>query len=255
MINQLFYSPMDHFEVQSLISLNLPILGYINFSLTNLGLYTIIAVYLTIAFHVLGNNDNKLIPNYWSIALETSFASVHSLVKSQVGAANEIYLPFIYSLFFFILFANLSGNIPYSFTVFTSMIGSIGLSVVIFIGVTILGISIHKLHFFSFFVPAGAPTVLIPLLVPIEIISYLARALSLGVRLFANLTAGHVLITILSGFIGPMFTAGVISAIITLVPFTVFLGIVGLEVAVSFVQAYVFCILTASYLKDAIDLH
>lgn len=246
---------MDHFEVQSLISLNLPILGYINFSLTNLGLYTIIAVYLTIAFHVLGNNDNKLIPNYWSIALETSFASVHSLVKSQVGAANEIYLPFIYSLFFFILFANLSGNIPYSFTVFTSMIGSIGLSVVIFIGVTILGISIHKLHFFSFFVPAGAPTVLIPLLVPIEIISYLARALSLGVRLFANLTAGHVLITILSGFIGPMFTAGVISAIITLVPFTVFLGIVGLEVAVSFVQAYVFCILTASYLKDAIDLH
>jgi F-type H+-transporting ATPase subunit a len=246
---------MDHFEVQSLISLNLPILGYINFSLTNLGLYTIIAVYLTIAFHVLGNNDNKLIPNYWSIALETSFASVHSLVKSQVGAANEIYLPFIYSLFFFILFANLSGNIPYSFTVFTSMIGSIGLSVVIFIGVTILGISIHKLHFFSFFVPAGAPTVLIPLLVPIEIISYLARALSLGVRLFANLTAGHVLITILSGFLGPMFTAGVISAIITLVPFTVFLGIVGLEIAVSFVQAYVFCILTASYLKDAIDLH
>ncbi|PRD23923.1 UNVERIFIED_CONTAM: ATP synthase subunit a [Trichonephila clavipes] len=246
---------MDHFEVQSLISLNLPILGYINFSLTNLGLYTIIAVYLTIAFHVLGNNDNKLIPNYWSITLETSFASVHSLVKSQVGAANEIYLPFIYSLFFFILFANLSGNIPYSFTVFTSMIGSIGLSVVIFIGVTILGISIHKLHFFSFFVPAGAPTVLIPLLVPIEIISYLARALSLGVRLFANLTAGHVLITILSGFLGPMFTGGVISAIITLVPFTVFLGIVGLEIAVSFVQAYVFCILTASYLKDAIDLH
>lgn len=187
MLNQLFYSPMDHFEVQSLISLNLPILGYINFSLTNLGLYAIITVYVTIAFHVLGNNDNKLIPNYWSISLETSFASIHSIVKAQIGTANEIYLPFIYSLFFFILFANLSGNIPYSFTVFTSIIGSIGLSIIIFIGVTILGISIHKIHFLSFFVPTGAPSALIPLLVPIEIISYLARSLSLGVRLFANL--------------------------------------------------------------------
>ncbi|CEG19380.1 atp synthase subunit 6 [Ceraceosorus bombacis] len=255
MLIQLFHSPMDHFEVQSLISLNLPILGYINFSLTNLGLYTLIAIYLSIAFHVLGNNDNKLIPNYWSIALETGYASVLSLVKSQVGAANEVYLPFIYSLFFFLLFANLSGNVPYSFTVFTSGIASIGLSMVIFIGVTILGLSIHKAHFFSFFVPSGAPAALIPLLVPIEIVSYLARSLSLGVRLFANLISGHTLITILSSFIAPLFTGGILSAVLALVPFTIFLAIVGLEVAVSVVQAYVFCILTASYLKDAIDLH
>ncbi|PKU62788.1 ATP synthase subunit a [Dendrobium catenatum] len=143
-----------------------------------------------------------------------------------------MYLPFIYSLFFFILIANLSGNVPYGFTVATSIS-----SMTIFIGVTILGLRLHKVHFFSFFVPSGTPLGLVPLLVPIELISYLARAFSLGVRLFA------------------MFTSGAITAIITLIPFSIFIALIGLEIAVSFIQAYVFCILTASYLKDAIDLH
>lgn len=113
----------------------------------------------------------------------------------------------------------------------------------------------HKLHFFTFFVPSGAPGALVPLLVPIEIISYLARAVSLGVRLFANMLSGHSLLKILSGFIGPMFTNSIIVAVFALIPFAIFIGIVALEVAVSFIQAYVFCILTASYIKDAIYLH
>ena len=166
-----------------------------------------------------------------------------------------MYLPFIYSLFFFILIANLSGNVPYGFTVATSIMVSIGLSMTIFIGVTILGLRLHKVHFFSFFVPSGTPLGLVPLLVPIELISYLARAFSLGVRLFANTVAGHTLLKILSGFLAPMFTSGAITAVITLIPFSIFIALIGLEIAVSFIQAYVFCILTASYLKDAIDLH
>lgn len=251
----LLHSPLEQFEVTSLASLNLPVLGYIHISLTNLGLYTIIAVCLSLAFHFVASNNKGVIPSRWSISLESSFASVHSLVKAQIGAANEVYLPFIYSLFFFILFANLSGNVPYGFTVTTSMIVSLGLSVIIFLGVTILGLSLHRMHFFTFFVPTGAPTALIPLLVPIEIISYLARAVSLGVRLFANMVAGHTLLKILSGFLAPMFTSGVISAVITLLPFSIFVALIGLEIAVSFIQAYVFCILTSSYLKDAIDLH
>jgi F-type H+-transporting ATPase subunit a len=251
----LLHSPLEQFEVTSLVSLQLPVLGYIHISLTNLGLYTIIAVYLSLAFHFVASNNKNIIPSRWSISLESSFASVHSLVKAQIGAANEVYLPFIYSLFFFILFANLSGNVPYGFTVTTSMIVALGLSVMIFLGVTILGLSLHKLHFFSFFVPTGAPTALIPLLVPIEIISYLARAVSLGVRLFANMVAGHTLLKILSGFLAPMFTSGIIAAVITLLPFAIFVALIGLEIAVSFIQAYVFCILTSSYLKDAIDLH
>lgn len=249
------YSPLDQFEVTSLVSVQLPIFGYVNFSFTNLGLYTIITVYVLLAFHFMASNNRKLIPNRWSISLESSFASLHNLVKSQIGAAYEVYLPFIYSLFFFILFANLNGNVPYGFTITTSLIVALGLSVIIFLGVTILGLSMHKLHFFTFFVPSGAPGALIPLLVPIEIISYLARAVSLGVRLFANMLSGHSLLKILSGFIGPMFTNSIIVALFALIPFAIFIGIVALEVAVSFIQAYVFCILTASYIKDAIYLH
>lgn len=251
----LFHSPLEQFEVTSLVGLQVPVLGYIHISLTNLGLYTIIAVYLSLAFHFVASNNKGVIPSRWSISLESSFASVHALVKAQIGAANEVYLPFIYSLFFFILFANLSGNVPYGFTVTTSMIVALGLSVTIFLGVTILGLSLHKLHFFTFFVPTGAPSALIPLLVPIEIISYLARAVSLGVRLFANMVAGHTLLKILSGFLAPMFTSGILVAVITLLPFTIFVALIGLEIAVSFIQAYVFCILTSSYIKDAIDLH
>ena len=251
----MIHSPLEQFEVTSLVALDLPVLGYTHFSLTNLGLYTIITVYISLAFHFIANNNKQLVPSRWSISLESSFASVHGLVKAQIGSSNEVYLPFIYSLFFFVLFANLSGNIPYSFTVMTSMIASLGLSVMIFLGVTILGLQLHKLHFFSFFVPNGCPAALIPLLVPIEIISYLARAVSLGVRLFANMVAGQTLLKILSGFLAPMFTGGVIMAVITLIPFTVFVALIGLEIAVSFIQAYVFCILTASYIKDAIDLH
>jgi len=251
----LVHSPLEQFEVTSLFAINAPILGYINLSLTNLGLYTVIVVYLVLALHFVATNNKQLVPSRWSIALESSYASVHDLVKSQIGAANGLYLPFIYSLFFFILIANLNGNIPYGFTITTSLILSLGLSVIIFVGVTILGLLRHKVHFFSFFVPSGTPLPLVPLLVPIELISYLARAFSLGIRLFANVVAGHTLMKILSGFLFPMFTSGLLIAVITLIPFSIFLGIVGLEIAVSFIQAYVFCVLTASYLKDAIDLH
>jgi F-type H+-transporting ATPase subunit a len=123
------------------------------------------------------------------------------MVKEQIGSANEMYLPFIYSLFFFVLVANLLGNVPYSYALLTSAVVSIGLSFTIFFGVTILGLQRHGVHFFSYFVPAGTPIGMIPLLVLIELISYLARAFSLGVRLFANLVAGHTLLKILSGML------------------------------------------------------
>ena len=201
----------------------------------------------------MGNNESKLLPSRWSIVLESLFASINSMVRDQIG--REIYLPFIYGLFFFILIANLVGNVPYSFTITTSVIVSIGLSFTILIGVTILGLSIHKVHFFSFFIPSGTPLALVPLLVLIELISYLARAFSLGIRLFANVVAGHTLLKILSTFLFKMFSGGIIIFILTLVPFSLFLAITGLELAVSFIQAYVFVLLTCSYIKDAIELH
>ena len=246
-------SPLEQFEVSSLLSFNAPILGYLNISLTNLALYSIIVLSLIISIHYMSNNENKIVPSKWSIALESLFASINSMVKEQLG--KELYLPFINSLFFFILIANLTGNVPYSFTITTSIMVSIGLSFTILIAVTILALSIHKLHFFSFFVPSGTPLALVPLLVLIELVSYLARAFSLGIRLFANVVAGHTLMKILATFLYQMFSSTLIIATITLIPFTIFLAIIGLELAVSIIQAYVFTILTCSYIKDAIELH
>lgn len=246
-------SPLEQFEVTSLLGLNAPILGYLNISLTNLALYSLLVLFIIVSLHYMANNDTKLVPSKWSIALESLFASINSMVREQLG--KELYLPFIYSLFFFILIANLTGNIPYSFTITTSIMVSIGLSFTILIAVTILGLSIHKLHFFSYFVPSGTPLALVPLLVLIELVSYLARAFSLGIRLFANMVAGHTLLKILATFLYQMFSGSLIVAVLTVIPFTLFLAIMGLELAVSFIQAYVFVILTCSYIKDAIELH
>jgi F-type H+-transporting ATPase subunit a len=177
------------------------------------------------------------------------------MVREQIGSHNEQMIPFIYSLFFFILISNLIGNVPYNYTITTSIIVSIGLSFTIFIGVTMLSLYINKIAFFSFFVPSGTPLGLVPILVLIEIISYTARAFSLGVRLFANMTAGHTLLKILSTFLIQMFSTSLFIAIMTLIPFFIFIGLIGLELIVSIVQTYVFCILTCSYIKDAIYLH
>jgi F-type H+-transporting ATPase subunit a len=248
-------SPLEQFEVTSLISLNAPIFGYLNITLTNLALYSFLIFFVIIGLHLLGNNENKLLPNKWSIALESLFVTIKQIVNDQIGSANEIYLPFIYSLFCFILIANLFGNVPYSFAITSSAILCIGLSFTIFIAVTILGLSIHRLHFFSYFIPSGTPLALVPLLVLIELISYIARAGSLGVRLFSNIVAGHTLMKILSTFLYQLFSGSVLIAIFTLIPFTIFTALVGLELGVSIIQAIVFCLLVSSYLKDAIELH
>jgi len=255
----LVHSPLEQFEVVNLISLNAPILGYLNISLTNLAVYSLIVLFLVVSLHLAfkgtGSNNTKLIPSEWTIALESSYASINAIVREQIGLRNEIYLPFIYSLFFFILISNLIGNTPYSFTITTSIILSVGLSFTIFIGVTLIGLFKHGLHFFSYFIPSGTPLALVPLLVLIEVTSYLARALSLGVRLFANMTAGHTLLKILSTFLYQLFSSSIIVAILTLVPFSIFLALIGLEIAVSIIQAYVFVLLTSSYIKDAVELH
>jgi F-type H+-transporting ATPase subunit a len=251
--NLFINSPLEQFEITSLFSFNAPLFSYINLTLTNLGFYTLIALFLIVSLNIVADNNIRLLPNKWSLLLESIFASINSMVREQLG--KEIYLPFIYSTFLFILFANLIGNVPYSYAITSSIVVSIGLSFTIVIGVTILGLSIHKIHFFSFFIPAGTPLALVPLLVLIELISYIARAFSLGIRLFSNITAGHTLLKILSTFLYQMFTGGVLIAIITLIPFALFVAIIGLELAVSFIQAYVFTLLLLSYIKDAIDLH
>jgi F-type H+-transporting ATPase subunit a len=255
MNNLYIYSPLNQFEVTNLIGVNAPLLGNLHLNLTNLSLYSIFVVLTIIGLHLYANNDNKIIPNNWSISLESSFASLNTMVRDQIGVNFEKYFPFIYSIFFYILIANLISNVPYSFAVTASGVVSLGLSLTIFIGVTILAFSIHGIRFFAFFIPSGTPLSLVPLLVLIELISYLARAVSLGVRLFANITAGHTLLKILSTYLFKLLTGNLLVAILTLIPFAIFLALVGLEIAVSLIQAFVFTLLVCSYLRDAIELH
>lgn len=249
------FSPLDQFETFSLIGFTAPIVGDFYISFTNIGLYSFIVLTVILGLHTLGNNNFALVPSSYSIALETLFATISTIVRNQIGETKEVYIPFIYSLFLFILISNLTSNIPYNFAVTSSVIVCLGLSVTIFIGVTLLAIVKHKITYFSFFLPAGTPSFLIPLLVLIELVSNLARSVSLGLRLFANIVAGHTLMAILSSFLFKLFTSTILFSILTLIPFAVFVGIIGLEVAVSFIQAYVFVLLVSSYIKDAEYLH
>ncbi len=246
------FSPLEQFEVVSLASIN--VLEY-HLILTNLGLFAILLTVLSLGVHFLTYDQRLLMPTRWTLAIESTYASLVGLVKEQIGTSKEGYFPIVYSLFMFIIFSNLLGNVPYTFTVTTSAITSIGLSFTVFLGVTILAFWLHNIKFFSFFVPNGTPLVLVPMLVWIELISYLARAFSLGVRLFSNMFSGHSLLAILSGFLYTGLTSSVLMFFVTLVPMALFVSLVALEIAVSFIQAYVFTVLTCNYLKDALYLH
>jgi len=249
------FSPLDQFETFSLLGFNSPIVGNFYLSLTNFGFYALIVLTIIIGLHSLSNNNFALVPSSYSLAFESLFATISAIVRGQIGENKEIYLPFIYSLFVFVLISNLVSNVAYNFAITSSVILCLGLSVTVFLGVTILALVKHQLRFFSFFVPAGTPLGLVPLLVLIELVSYVARSVSLGLRLFANLTAGHTLVAILSSFLYKLFTTSIIVFAITLIPFVIFMGILGLEIAVSFIQAYVLVLLVSSYIKDAVYLH
>jgi F-type H+-transporting ATPase subunit a len=248
------HSPLEQFTVTSLSQGTVSIAGDA-LPLTNLGVYAGLTVALVVGLHVLASNDHSLVPSQWSVALESAYITVSGIVRDQVGPRHEVYTPLVVALFWCLLIANLNGNVPYGYTLTTSAVAAMGLSVSVFLAVTLLGLSLHGVRFFSYFVPAGTPLALVPLLTLIELISYLARAVSLGVRLFANMVAGHTLLKILATFLSKLFTSSLLVALATLLPFTIFVALIGLELAVSLIQAYVFVVLACSYLKDAIELH
>jgi len=215
-----------------------------------------IGFFIALNINIIGNNYNKLVSNNWSISQETIYATIHSIVVNQINTKKgQIYFPFIYALFIFILVNNLIGMIPYSFASTSHFILTFSLSFTIVLGATILGFQIHGLKFFSLFVPAGCPLALLPLLVLIEFISYLARNVSLGLRLAANILSGHMLLNILSGFTYNIMTSGIIFFFLGLLPLAFIIAFSGLELAIAFIQAQVFVVLSCSYIKDALDLH
>lgn len=248
-------SPLDQFEIRNLISLDAPVLGNLSISLTNIGLYLTIAGGLVFIISLLSNN-NRVVSNAWSVYQESIYATVHSIVVGQINdKKGQVYFPFMYVLFLFILVNNLIGMVPYSFASTSHFVLTFSLSFTIVLGATILGFSKHGLEFFSLFVPAGCPLGLLPLLVLIEFISYLARNVSLGLRLAANILSGHMLLNILSGFTYNIMTSGFIFFFLGFFPLAFIIAFSGLELGIAFIQAQVFIVLSCSYIKDALDLH
>lgn len=249
-------SPLDQFEIRNLISLDAPILSNLHISITNIGLYLTIGSFLIIGSSIIATNYNKVISNEWSISQESLYATIHSIVINQINSnKGQIYFPFIYTLFIFILMNNLIGMIPYSFASTSHFVLTFALSFTVVLGATILGFQKHGLEFFSLLVPAGCPLGLLPLLVLIEFISYLARNISLGLRLAANILSGHMLLNILAGFTYNIMTSGFIFFFLGLIPLAFIIAFSGLELGIAFIQAQVFVVLTSSYIKDGLDLH
>jgi F-type H+-transporting ATPase subunit a len=249
-------SPLDQFEIRNLFSIDTPLLGNMNLSITNIGFYMTIAAFLAFYLSILATNLSRITPNKWSLSQETLYATIHSIVINQINNKNgQAYFPFMYALFIFILINNLIGMVPYSFASTSHFILTFALSFTVVLGATVLGFKEHGLKFFSLFVPAGCPLGLLPLLVIIETISYLARNVSLGLRLAANILSGHMLLNILSGFTYNIMTSGIIFFFLGLLPLSFIIAFSGLELAIAFIQAQVFVVLSCSYIKDALELH
>lgn len=249
-------NPLEQFMINELLTILFP---FWEVSLTNIGLYLIMSLVLIVIISqiILGSTGGVPIIGNKSILIKQSiYDTVHKIVKDQIGISHEINLPFLYTLFILVLTLNLIGIIPYNYSTTSHLVLTLSMSVSILIGVTVMGVNRHKLVFFSLLIPGGTPLGLVPLLVIIETISYLARAISLGVRLGANMIAGHVLLKILAGLILKIMKTSLITGlIIGCLPMFIFTLLVGLELGISVLQGIVFLILTSSYIKDAIALH
>ncbi len=208
----------------------------------------VLTVVATSAFLILGMRRNALVPGRWQSMVELLFIFIANLLKNTVGSQGKPYFPFIFTVFMFVLVGNLFGMIPYSFTFTSHIVVTFAMALVVFLGVTIIAIAKHKMHFFTFFMPPGVPMVMAPLLVPIEIISYLSRPISLSVRLFANMLAGHTLLKVFAGFVISLGMFGIF-------PLAFVVALTGLEIVIALLQAFVFTILTCLYLNDALHLH
>ena len=239
-------SPLEQFVWKPIVPAEI---GGVDVSFSNSSLFMTITVVAATLFLVLGMRRSAIVPGRWQVAVELSYEFIAGLLRDTVGAEGRKYFPIVFTLFMFVLLGNLLGMVPYSFTFTSHIVVTFAMAIIIFIFVTILGFVKHGMHFFSFFAPPGTPVVMLPLLVPIEIISYLSRPISLSVRLFANMLAGHTLIKVIAGFIPAL---GVIFGVL---PLALVVALTGLEILIAFLQAYVFAILTCLYINDAIHLH
>jgi F-type H+-transporting ATPase subunit a len=251
--------PMHQFEVQSIADFSI---GGYDLSFTNSALWMVITFVLLWLF-MLGGMKRQLVPGRWQAAVEGVTGFISSMLHTNIGPEGRKFVPYIFSLFMFILFANLLGMLPvglvgiHPFTVTSHLTITGVLAIFSFAIVLVVGFARHKLHFFSLFVPHGTPKPMIPLIFLIELMSFLVRPFSLGLRLFVAMMAGHILLKVLGGFVinGMNADAAWIAPVVSLPSFILMIVITALELLVAVIQAYVFALLTSLYLNDAVNLH
>nr|YP_009734663.1 ATP synthase F0 subunit 6 [Sphaerothecum destruens]QID02703.1 ATP synthase F0 subunit 6 [Sphaerothecum destruens] len=245
------FSPLEQFQIIKLVEIN--VLGLMDISISNSSFYVLLILmwFKLIELYV----TYTIIPTKWQSVIEHFVNEILKLSKDNLGNSFHLYFPLIFSLFLLILTLNLVGMIPYSLAVTSHIVVTFGVALSLFISITIIGFRNMVLIFLVCLCLKELLLVLGPLLVFIEILSYLARPISLGVRLAANMTAGHILLAIISGFIWSLAKSGLMGIIISVFPFVVLILIIMLELAVSFIQAYVFTLLVTIFLNDSIHLH
>ena len=237
--------PIHQFEIKELIPLEI---FETNISYTNSSLFMSLAIIFVTLLLLLSIKNKSLIPSRFQSISEIFYEFIANMVSDNIGDKGRKFFPLIFTLFTFLLFGNMLVMLPYSFTFTSHIIVTFVLAMFVFLLVTLLGIFIHGFKFFGLFVPKGVPMIMLPLMIPIEIISYLSRPISLSVRLFANMMAGHTMLKIFAGFIVPLGIFGI-------APLMVDVALTALEVLIAFLQAYVFTILTCLYLNESINLH
>jgi ATP synthase subunit 6 len=241
---------MEQFEIFPLFSLGLGP----NFAITNATAFGVIVLLIAAGFLSCGTGEATLVPNRWQSMAEGVYSLALDTLRDSVGPKGAAYFPWIFASFLMIMMCNLVGMIPYTFTLTSHIAVTFGFAGATFIGINIVAFRAHGLHFFSFFVPKDVPAALLPLIVVIEVISYVFRLVSLAVRLFANMMAGHSLLKILAGFVWTLLSLGGIFAVLQLAPFAAMIAVTILELGVAFLHAYVWTTLVCIYLGDAIHL-
>lgn len=251
------YSPLEQFEILPLINLNF---GLLDLSITNQTVILFILTFfiLSLFFGLLNKFDNTLliVPNRYQVVIEIVYSMILSMVTDNIkGEKNQFFFPLIFVIFFFIAGMNLIGLVPYSFTVTSHFLVTLALSLSIFIGMNIICVRTYKLEFFSLFLPSGTSVGLAFLLVPVELISYIFKPLSLAIRLFCNMMAGHTLLKVFVGFSWSLMSFTGILFMMHYIPLLILVPLFGLEFGVAMIQAFVFSLLTCIYLNDALNLH
>jgi F-type H+-transporting ATPase subunit a len=244
------HSPLDQFKIAKLHEMHV---GGLDISVTNSTVVMVLAVVLVTLFLTLSVRRRAMVPGRWQAMAELSYEFIGNMIRDNVGNEGRRFFPFVFTLFMFVLFGNLLGLIPYSFTFTSHLAVTAALAVLVIVLVTAVGLVLHGLHFFSFFVPKGVPAVMMPLMIPIEVISYLSRPVSLSIRLFANMMAGHTMMKVFAGFVVTLGAATY--GVGAIAPLAMSVALTGFELLVAFLQAYVFTVLTCLYLNDAIHLH